>query len=133
VTLGESYPATYTVDYNLIPGPSELAVALLNPFSRKQLPPVPNILQVIVQSMMAGSGTDPILGESDVLVRPALPQGLGFMSWEHHDDIFRHAYRGVAERIGSDDTELDGRLQTILRASRAVVPRNQDTQMGSKD
>jgi NTE family protein len=43
VVLGVETMTKYAVEYDLIPGPGELAVAMLNPFSWRRLPRVPSI------------------------------------------------------------------------------------------
>jgi hypothetical protein len=98
VMLGEDAPTTYTVDYQSIPGPRELAAAMLNPFARRRLPQAPGILQVIMLSMLANR---PYLelSDSDILIRPELPDDLRFTSWERHNEIFLHAYRRTAAWI----------------------------------
>lgn len=98
VMLGVDAPTTYAVDYQSIPGPRELAAAMLNPFARRRLPQAPGILQVIMLSMLANR---PYLelSDSDILIRPELPDDLRFTSWERHNEIFLHAYRQTAAWI----------------------------------
>jgi len=47
VALGNDTPTTYPVDYQAIPGRGELLARLMNPFSRRPLPSIPGIFQVI--------------------------------------------------------------------------------------
>jgi NTE family protein len=98
VMLGVDAPTTYAVDYQSIPGPRELAAAMLNPFARRRLPQAPGIIQVIMLSMLANR---PYLelSDSDILIRPELPDDLRFTSWERHNEIFLHAYRQTAAWI----------------------------------
>ena len=95
VMLGSDAPTRYAVDYDAIPGPRELMAAMLNPFSRRRLPPAPGILQVIMLSMMANRPSGLELGDSDILIRPELPDDLRFTHWERHNEIFAQAYRGT--------------------------------------
>jgi len=106
-------PTTYKVDYDSIPGRRELAAALLNPFSRRRLPQVPSILQVIMLSMMANR-SDPQLGAADLLIRPELPADIRFTSWERHNEIFLHAYRGAAQWIEARMAEGDPRMRAVI-------------------
>ena len=101
VALGTDAPTTYMVDYDASPGPRELIGAMLNPFSRRRLPQMPSILQVITLSMVANRRPDLELGDADILVRPDLPDDLRFTSWERHNEVFLQTYRGVAAWIRS--------------------------------
>jgi NTE family protein len=74
VVLSADAPTAYPVDYETIPGPRELAAALLNPFARRRLPPVPGILQVIMLSMFANRRLDLPLTPTDILIKPDLPR-----------------------------------------------------------
>jgi len=105
--LGEDAARTYAVDYDAIPGFPELVTALLNPFSRRRLPQVPNVVQVIMLSMLANQQPDLRLGDTDILVRPELPQDVYFTSWEKHREIFLHAYRYTTEWIRARKEEMD--------------------------
>jgi NTE family protein len=114
VTLGEDSPTSYAVDYDAIPGPRQLAAAMLNPFSRKRLPQVPGILQVIILSMLANRSPDLQLSETDILVRPELPENLRYTNWERHNQTFQHAYRGTAAWIQAGMAEKDARLAAVM-------------------
>jgi NTE family protein len=118
VILSADAPTTYMVDYEAIPGPRELAAAVLNPFSRRRLPQVPSILHVITLSMLANRQPDLQLSNTDILIRPDLPQDLGFMSWDRHNEVFLHAYRGMADWIRSRVAEKDSKIQTVIGAAR---------------
>jgi NTE family protein len=113
VSLRIDKPTTYSVDYDSIPGRRELVGALLNPFSRKRLPKVPGILQVIMLSMMANR-SDPRLNETDLLIRPDLPVDIRFTSWEQHRETFLHAYRGVAQWIRRRLADDDPRIRAVI-------------------
>jgi NTE family protein len=117
VTLGTDAPTTYMVDYESIPGRGELAAAMLNPFSRRRLPQIPGILQVIMLSMVANRRADPQLGDDDLLVNPDLPGDLRFTSWERHNEVFLHAYRGVASWIRARMTENDPKMLALVGAA----------------
>jgi len=90
---------------------------MLNPFSRRRLPQVPGILQVIILSMLANRRPDLPLGDTDILIRPELPADLRYTQWERHNQIFLHAYRGVAAWIQTGLAEKDPRLQAVLGAA----------------
>jgi NTE family protein len=116
VMLGDDRPTTYSVDYNSIPGPLQLAAALLNPFSRQRLPQAPSVLQVIMLSMLANRHTDPQLSDTDILIRPELPVGLRFTSWERHNEIFLHAHRSSASWLKARIAETDPRVLALIHA-----------------
>jgi NTE family protein len=118
VALGVDSPTTYTVDYDSIPGPREMAAAMLNPFSRRRLPQVPSILQVIILSMLANRRPDLQLGDTDILIRPDLPVDLRYTDWERHTQTFRHAHHQVASWIQTGMAEQDARLRAVIGATR---------------
>jgi NTE family protein len=119
VSLRIDEPTTYEVDYDSIPGPGELAAALLNPFSRRRLPQVPSILQVIMLSMLANRRPDLQLSDTDILIKPELPADLRFTSWERHNEVFLHAYRGVASWIQARLAEDDAKVLAVTTAARS--------------
>jgi NTE family protein len=119
VSLRIDEPTTYGVDYDSIPGPGELVAALLNPFSRRRLPQVPSILQVIMLSMLANRRPDLPLSDTDILIKPELPADLRFTSWERHNEIFLHAYRGVASWIQTRLAEDDAKVLAVTSAARS--------------
>jgi NTE family protein len=119
VTLGVDGLTTYTVDYDSIPGPGELVAAMLNPFSRRRLPQVPSILQVIMLSMLANRRPELQLSDSDILIKPELPDDLRFTSWERHNEIFLRAYRGVASWIQTQLAEDDSKALAMITAARS--------------
>jgi NTE family protein len=116
VTLGADNPTAYTVDYDSIPGPRELAAALLNPFSRQRLPQVPGVLQVITLSMLASRHTDLQLSDTDILIRPELPEDLRFTSWERHNEIFIYAHRWIASWLKARIAETDPKVLALIHA-----------------
>jgi len=117
VALGTDAPTTYMVDYDAIPGPRELIGAMLNPFSRRRLPQMPSILQVITLSMLANRRPDLDLGDADILVRPDLPDDLRFTSWERHNEVFLQTYRGVAAWTRSRIAENDPKVLMLIGAA----------------
>jgi NTE family protein len=118
VMLGADDPTTYQVEYDLIPGPRELAATMLNPFARRQTPEIPGVLQVIMLSMLANRRPDLPLGDADVLIRPEVPVDLRFTSWERHTEVFQDAYRKTAPWIEARAKEGDPRLQEVIGAAR---------------
>ncbi len=122
VALSVDAPTTYSVDYDSIPGPLQLMASALNPFSRTRLPKVPNILQVLVLSMLAHRRPDLPLSETDILIRPELPGDLGFTSWERHNEVFLHAYRGVGSWIQARAAQGDPGVLAVIGGAGYCAP-----------
>lgn len=116
VSLGAGGLQKHHIDYDRIPGASELAVALLNPFGRDRLPKVPSMLQVIVESMLAHRPQDIALGEEDVSICPQISHPIGFMDWSRHSELLSDAYdwtrRWIEERLDENDQGLRAVLGT---------------------
>src|SRR5262245_25387473 len=110
VGFESSGPQKYHIDYDRIPGASELAVTLLNPFARARLPQVPGIFHVISASMLAHGPQNIAVGEEDVLVCPQIPLAVSFMDWTRHSDLYLNAYdstrRWIEERLREKDVVL---------------------------
>src|SRR5262245_31339306 len=92
VGFESSAPQKYDIDYDRIPGASELAVTLLNPFAHARLPQVPSIFHVISASMLAHGPQNIAVGEEDVLVCPPIPLTVSFMDWSRHSELYSGAY-----------------------------------------
>jgi NTE family protein len=118
VTLGVEAPTNYAVDYDRIPGARELMAAALNPFARR-LPQIPNILQVIVLSMLANRRSELELGDMDILINPELPADLRFTSWERHTEVLQQAYRGTASWINTQVAQRDPRVLAVIGGVRS--------------
>jgi NTE family protein len=101
---------TYAVDYDAIPGPRELAAALINPFARARLPQVPGMLQVLLLSMLANRRSGEPAAATDIVFRPELAADIGMTSWERHTEIFtevhRQAARWIRDRLAAGDQAL---------------------------
>ncbi|BCH21030.1 cyclic nucleotide-binding protein [Mesorhizobium sp. L-8-3] len=117
--LRASAPQKYDIDYDRIPGASELAVGLLNPLRRARMPQVPSMLQVIAASMLVHRPHDIAVGEEDVVVCPQLSSTIGFMDWSRHSELFSDSYHGTARWIEERLRQNDPRLRAVLDAGRA--------------
>jgi NTE family protein len=113
VSLGSTGPQKWDVDYDRIPGPSELAAALLNPFARNRLPQIPGMLQVIAASMLAHP-QEIAIGEDDVLVCPQLSRSIGFLDWSRHSELFCDARDDTSRWIEDGLRQNDPRLRALL-------------------
>ncbi|TIX18625.1 MAG: cyclic nucleotide-binding domain-containing protein [Mesorhizobium sp.] len=112
VSFGSNGPQKYHIDYDRIPGRSELAVALLNPFGRARLPQVPSMLQVIAASMLAHGPQDIAVGDEDVLVCPQVSST--FMDWSRHSELFSDAHDRTAQWIEERLRQNDSGLRALL-------------------
>lgn len=117
VNLGSSGPQKHYIDYDRIPGATELAVALLNPFGRARLPQVPSMFQVIVASMLAHRSQDIAVDEEDVLVCPQVSNPIGFMDWSRHSELFSDAYDWTSRWIEEHLRQNDPGLRAVLGTS----------------
>jgi NTE family protein len=110
VSFESSGPQKYHVDYDRIPGASELAVTLLNPFAHARALQVPSIFHVISASMLAHGPQNIAVGEGDVLVCPPIPLVVSFMDWSRHSELYVDAYdsttRWIEERLREKDLAL---------------------------
>jgi NTE family protein len=120
VALRPLAPTTYAVDYDAIPGLRETLIAALNPFRRRKRPPVPSILQVIMLSMVANRRQALALSDTDLLVQPAVPDGVQPTRWERHTEVFMHAYHAAAATLRQQIAEDDPRLAAILGAGQST-------------
>src|SRR2546423_5982297 len=96
----------------------ELTAAMLNPFSRRRLPQVPSMVQVIMLSMLASRNPELPLSDTDILIRPEVPIDLRFTSWERHNETFLHAYRGAASWIETRMAQADSGMLAVIGAPR---------------
>lgn len=116
VSLRSDAPRKYHIDYERIPGASELAVRLLMPFGRASLPKVPSMIQVIAASMLVHRPHEVALGEEDVLVCPQVSNTISFMDWSRHAELFSESYewtiRWIEERLRQHDPALQAVLGT---------------------
>jgi NTE family protein len=119
VSFGPTEPRRYCVDYDSIPGSTELAAHMMNPFGRRRLPELPSLLQVIAQSMLAHRPFELPLEESDLLLSPPMPADLSFMDWSRHSEVVSAAYSHARERIARGVREGDARVIGLLEGSRS--------------
>ena len=116
VALSVRERTVYDVDYAQIPGSRQLLAATLNPFSRRRLPRVPGIMQVIGLSMLI-SRADLRADDADVVIRPEIPKGVRFMNWDRHTEVYRRAHADVAAWLGTRVAEGDPAVLAVLRPS----------------
>ncbi len=97
----------FAVDYASLPKRGELIRHILNPFSKRSLPPAPSAATVLVRSLMANRGSfERCLEPSDWLLVPPAPAEMGALDWRRHREIMEAAYhhaRAEIELHGRDD------------------------------
>ena len=113
-SLGSNGPRKHHIDYDSIPGASELAVRMLTPFGRATLPKVPSMIQVITASVLAHRPEEVMLDEQDILVSPAISSAIGFMDWSQHSELYVEAYEWTKRWIVERRRDNDPRLLRIL-------------------
>ena len=65
---------------------------------------------VIMLSMLANRRQDPHLGPADVVVKPKLPEDLGFSNWERHSETFRNTYAEILDWIRNQRSENEANV-----------------------
>ncbi|MGE3842015.1 MAG: hypothetical protein AB7I50_10545 [Vicinamibacterales bacterium] len=91
----------YQVPYGAIPGFWGTLHALINPIARRRLPSIPTAIQVITSSLLAGRSDELVLGEHDILIRPPIPAGVRFSSWDRHAETYRAGYEYAVQWLAS--------------------------------
>ena len=118
VAFGSSGPQKYDIDYDRIPGASELAVGLLSPFGRR-LPKVPSMFQILAESMLAHRPLDIAVGDEDILIHPPDTGAIGFMDWSRHSQLFADACDHTKRWIDGHLRQSDARLLSVLGKAHA--------------
>jgi hypothetical protein len=70
-------------------------------------------------SILANRRPDLELSDTDILIKPELPEDLRFASWERHNEIFLRAYHGVASWIQTRLAEDDPKVLAVTTAARS--------------
>jgi NTE family protein len=83
----------FEVDYEALPSRAALLSLVLNPLRRDRLPDAPSLVAVLMRALMANR-RDFLreLDADDVSLVPPIPQGMGFLDWHRHGELFRGAY-----------------------------------------
>ena len=110
-------PQRFEVDYASIPGRWGLFRQMLTPSGRRQLPDVPNPVNVLQRCLTMHQTPDSLpLGALDlVLTVPVLP-GANFMDFDRHSDVFEASYQWcrhqIDELVGQENSALAAILAT---------------------
>ncbi|MCC7254162.1 cyclic nucleotide-binding and patatin-like phospholipase domain-containing protein [Hyphomicrobium sp.] len=92
----------YHVDYEALPSRAALIRLALNPLRRDRLPDAPGLVSVLMRALMANRRD--FLREihaDDVSLQPPIPQGMGFLDWHRHRELFHAAYRWTHEELAA--------------------------------
>jgi NTE family protein len=89
----------FDIEYRELPARGQLALHMLNPFSRRPFPAAPGPLSVLVRSLMVGRQDFRAAMEiDDLLLVPPIPSHLSPIDWTRHTMLKDDAYRfGVSE------------------------------------
>lgn len=88
------------VDYAALPGRRELALKMLTPWGRADLPAAPSAASVLVRSLMANRNHfERHVEPEDWLLMPPAPAGMGALDWRRHSELVESAYRYALAEI----------------------------------
>jgi len=92
----------YDVDYEALPSRAALMRLVLNPLRRDRLPEAPGLITVLMRALMANR-RDFLreLAHDDLALQPPIPDGMGFLDWHRHRELFHMAYRWTHQELAS--------------------------------
>jgi NTE family protein len=100
VDLRPAVHRKFSVAYDAIPGRRELLRRLAMPiFRSRPLPRFPGPTSVILRTLFANIGAEPVSSDSDLLLRPPPFPGSSFMNWDGHHRVFEAAYQWARQTI----------------------------------
>ena len=83
----------FAVDYRELPSRGAFIRRALLPFSRRSLPDAPSLGTVLMRSMLATRNDfERHLQESDLLMVPPVPIGMGVLDWGRHSELMEAAH-----------------------------------------
>lgn len=92
----------YDVDYAALPARTALVRAALMPFGRRSLPDAPNIVTVLMRSLMVGrQDFQRHLAPDDTLIVAPLPAGIGYLDWHRHSELRRIGYESACRAMAA--------------------------------
>ncbi len=105
---------TFDVAYEDLPSRARLARAAIDPFARRALPDAPNIVTVLMRSLMVGRQDFQrhVTGD-DLLIQPELPASIGYLG-------LARSWRPAADRIRGGD-ESNGLVSHGVRRARRLL------------
>lgn len=113
VSLQAETASRYAVDYDSIPGPRDWLLQALTPWRRRP-PGPPNLVQVIVLSLLANRRLPLELGAQDLLFHPDMPVGVQWLQWRRQREVFESAYLGATRWIETRRAAGDAQLAALL-------------------
>jgi NTE family protein len=91
----------FDVDYESLPGRSQLIKSLLNPLLRRGLPVAPGVGTVLIRSLMANrQDFDRDLRPDDLLLIPPIPSDMGVLDWHRHSELAEADFGWALEELG---------------------------------
>lgn len=90
----------FDVDYEALPSRAALMRLVLNPLRRDRLPEAPGLVSVLMRALMVNR-RDFLreLAADDISLVPPIPDGMGFLDWHRHAELFRSAHRWTRDEI----------------------------------
>ncbi|MEZ5818721.1 MAG: patatin-like phospholipase family protein [Hyphomicrobiaceae bacterium] len=114
----------FAVDYRELPSRWALIRRALLPFSRHPLPEAPSLGAVLMRSMIANRHEfERHLRESDRLMVPPLPVGMGILDWGRHTEMMSTAYLWGLEEIERARGESHPAVERLEPAAPIVAVR----------
>ena len=108
---GEASPP-WAVDYDRIPGPRDWLLRALTPW-RRMPDEAPNLVQVIMLSLLANRRKPLEIGAEDWLVHPEMPADVHWLQWRRHAEVYESSYRGAVRMIADGDPKLAAILSPL--------------------
>jgi len=93
----------FAVNYRDFPSRGAFLRRALLPFSRHALPEAPSLGAVLMRSLLANRNDfERHLQDSDLLMVPPVPAGMGVLDWGRHSELMERAYEwGLGEIAGA--------------------------------
>ncbi|MCH8488722.1 MAG: patatin-like phospholipase family protein [Oceanicaulis sp.] len=106
----------YKVDYDALPGRTQLLAGLINPFHR--LPRAPSVTSVLWRSLLVHQKDDLNLGPGDFELRPPRARGASVIDFSKHRQVYLAGYEWTQAQMAARNTAGDGSLASVMAASR---------------
>jgi NTE family protein len=117
VHFGRTGESRFDVDYDSLPGRSQLLASLINP--RARMPRAPKIMNVLFRSLLAHQRYDLPVDEHDLVLTPPSLPGASLMSFDRHMEVFNAAHAWGKEEIERRTGAADPAVRAILSGAGA--------------
>jgi NTE family protein len=106
----------HKVDYDALPGRTQLLAGLINPFHRT--PRAPSPTSVLWRSLLVHQKDDLNLGPADLELRPPRARGASVIDFSKHRQVYLAGYEWTQAQLAARSTAGDDSLASILAAAR---------------